>query len=178
MGWEIALSAIGTAVSAIGAIGQGQAQAAQANYQAQVARNNQITANQLANYATAAGEASATDTAMKARAAERSARAALAAGNIDVNTGSAEQVQEGDVEQTQTATERVRANAALRAYGYRAQATDYGAQAGLDTMQAENAQTSGFLKAGGTLFAGAASLAPKWAALMDNSSTGQDYGGP
>lgn len=177
------LSIAGTAAGAIGAIGQGQAAAAQANYQAQVARNNAIVAQQNANYAIASGEAKATDEGMKERARAGAVRAALAASGLDVNSGSSADVQEGSARTGQTNIERVRQEAQLRAYGYRSQATNFGAEAGLDRLAASNAQTAGFLKAGGLLFSGASGLiGSKWggpssSALGDWSPRPTSFGG-
>lgn len=178
MGWELALSAIGTGISAIGAIGQGQAAADQARYQSQVATNNQIIANQNANYAIAAGEQRATDQAMKERANAGAVRAALAAGGLDVNTGSAADIREGVAETGQQDIERVRQGASLRAYGYRTEATKYGAEAGLDALAAKDASRAGLFKAGGLLFAGASGLiGSKWGGLGGKTSSAYDYSG-
>ena len=162
-----------TAIGAVGAIGQGQAAAAQANYQAQVARNNAIIANQNANYAISAGEAKAADVGPQERARAGAVRAALAASGLDVNSGSAEQVQEGTQRIGQTNIERERQQAALRAYGYRSQATNFSAEAGLDTLAAKNASEGGFLKAGGLLFSGASGLiGSKWGGGTDTTVWG------
>ncbi len=169
-----AASIIGTGVSAIGAITGAQAQAAQARYSAQVAANNATIAGQNANYAVAAGEAKATDQAMMERARAGAVRAALASHGVDVNTGSAVDVQETGAETGQVDVERQRQEAALRAYGYRTQAVGFTAEQGLETARASSASTAGFLKAGGTLLSGIGSIGGKWAALQTPSTSSAD----
>src|SRR5258707_13693686 len=98
----------GTAVSTVGAVSAGRAQAAESRYQAQVAANNAIIANQNANYATAAGEARATDEAMRARAVASATRAALAASADAINSGSAAYVRPSQSEILQLGPEKDR----------------------------------------------------------------------
>jgi hypothetical protein len=147
----------GTAISAYGAYSAGQAQSANAKYQAQVAKNNQTIANQNADYATQAGQEQATEASQKARAQGASLKAAQAANGLDINTGSAVDVQESQRETGTLNTATVLNNAMLRAYGYRTQGVNYGAQATLDTTEAGQASTAGDLSALGTLAGGAKS---------------------
>lgn len=165
----MAASLAGTAVGAVGAVGAGQAAAAQSRYQSEVARNNQIIANQNAAYAIQAGEAKATDQAMRERAVAGATRAALAASGMDVNSGSAADVEEGQAKTGQLDVERVRSDAALRAYGYRTQATNFAAESQLERVAARNDLTAGFLKAGGTLLSGAGSVGGKWGSLVSKT---------
>jgi len=53
-----------------------------------------------------------------------------------------------------TDVETARQQAALKAYGYRVEGTNYGAHAGLDTAEAGQASTAGFLSAGSAVFRG------------------------
>ena len=81
-------------------------QAAQANYGAAVARNNQIIQMQNAQYATRAGQARAYDVALKERDDAAKIRTGIAANNIEVNSGSARDVQVGQAEKGQLSVER------------------------------------------------------------------------
>jgi hypothetical protein len=117
------LGLVGAATSAIDTIESGQATANAASYQAQVAQNNAIIAEQNAAYASEAGLASAAATSMKGAAASGKVKATQAASGIDVNTGSAVNVQASERETNVLNTETVLNNAELRAYGYRARAT-------------------------------------------------------
>ena len=53
-------------------------------------------------------------------------------------------------------------NAELQAYGYRAAATGYQAEAGLDTAEAEQAPIGANIGAFGNLLSGASGVANKW----------------
>jgi hypothetical protein len=160
-----AASLAGTAISAVGAIGQGNAAAANASYQAQVAKNNQIIAEQNANYASQAGAAATTRAQLKQRSEEGALGAAIAAGGIDPNTGSAKAVRSAQAETTAAQ------DAALRVYGFRTNATNYGAESGLRQQEARQAPIAGLISGGGTLLSGAGGLASRWSAWQ-NSATG------
>ena len=155
-GLSTGLGLVGAGVSAIGAISQGNAESAQASYEAQVARNNAITAGQNANYATAAGEQRAFNQALKERQQSQAVVSGLAASGIDINTGSAADVRTSQAAIGQQDVETVRQQAALTAYGYRTQATNYTAQATLDTAQAGFDTEAGWLKGLGGILTGAA----------------------
>lgn len=130
-----------------------------ASYQSQVAKNNQIVATQNANYATAAGEAKATDQALKERAAAAQTVAGIAASGIDVNSGSAKDTRVSQAELGQTDVERVRQGAALQSYGYRTQSSNFGAESTLDTAQAGYDATAGWMKGLGSLLGGVTKFA-------------------
>ena len=160
----------GAAVSAIGTIEGGEATQNMAAYQAQVAKNNQIIANQNAQYANEAGEAQAAATSLKGAAVAGKIKAGQAANNIDVNSGSAVNVQQSQREQAQLDTETVVNNAELTAYGYRTQAVGYGAQAGLETMEEEEAVPAAVTGAAGNLLSSASSVGFKLGGGAGNQS--------
>ena len=174
----IALSAIGTGVGAIGAISSANAQAAEANYQAQVAKNNQTIANQNAAYAAEAGNQAAETQGLKEREAAGALLAEEAASGTDVNSGSNVNLRATQEEIGQLDVETVRQNAALSAYGFRTQATGFGAEAELEAAKAAAAPTAGLISAGSTLIGGAGTLATKWRGLQTgNSPTTGNAGG-
>ncbi len=170
------LSLVGSAVSGItGFMGQQQsAQAASdaANYQAQVAANNSIIAQQNAAYAAKAGEAQAETQGQKSRNMQGAITAALAANNVDVNSGSAADVRIGQRQAGLLDTENVRQDAALRAYGFKTQATNFQAESGLDKFKAANAQTAGTIGGIGSLLGGASSTLEKFSKFKDIGITG------
>ena len=147
----------GGAASAGGALLGGIAQGNASSYQAAVARNNAIIANQNADYAEEAGMASADATARKGSAIGGKIKTAQAANNIDVNTGSAARVQAGQRTTAKLDTETVLNNAELQAYGYRSQAMGFTAQSGLESQEAEEAPIGGALNATGDLLSSASS---------------------
>jgi ABC-type Na+ efflux pump permease subunit len=167
---------IGTAISAVGAYNNAQAQAAQARYQAQVAQNNATIARQNAEYATKAGQAAATDASLRARAAVGKVVADEAASGVDVNSGSPVDAAVTEREVGKLNTERVVNNAALQAYGYRTQETNFLAQEGMYKAAADNASASALPSAFGTLFNGISSLGSNWQRFQ-SSGLGAGGGG-
>ncbi len=174
----------GAGVSAYGAYEQGQAakeagaaQAASANYSAQVAANNAAIAEQNAQHAEAAGRAQAEAVSLKGAQTSARIKVAQAASGIDVNTGSAVDVQESQGEKNTLDTETVMSNAELQAYGYRTQGTGYTAQSALDTATAEQAPigasfaaSGDYLKGGGGLLSSISSVGSKWASAGTTTS--------
>ena len=161
-----ALGIAGAAISAGGTILGGIASGNAASYQATVARNNAVIANQNAAYATAAGQQQAEQQGLKGAAAVGRIKASQAANGVDVNTGSAVDVQKSQAEESQLDTETVLNNAELQAYGYRSQATNFTAQAGLEQTQAEEAPIGAGLAAGGGLLSSASSVGTNWVKLQ------------
>jgi hypothetical protein len=168
----IGASVAGAAMSAASSISQGNAAAAAAGqnarmseYQAQVARNNQIIANQNAEHEAEVGMEQAGRKSQEGAAVGAKIKAATAANGIDPNSGSAARVAQSQREIAKLDTETVLNNSQQKVYGYRAQAANFGGQAGLDTEQ-ENLQwnqvgsdiSGGYLKAGGTLLSSASSI--------------------
>ena len=156
--------------SALGGITSGEAGGLSATaagesaaYSAQVARNNAIIAGYNATEAEQAGEVQAQATSFAGAQQGAKIKTAQAANNIDVNTGSAKNVEVSQAETSQLDTETVLNNQELQAYGYRAAATSYGAESGLLTTQAAEAPVGAALGAGGGLLAGASSVGLKWA---------------
>jgi hypothetical protein len=140
--------------------GQGQAFEATAageaaTYSAQVATNNAIIARYNAKEAEQAGYTQANVTALQAAATGGQVKAAQAANNIDVNTGSAVAVQEGTRQAGYLNTETVMNNAELAAYGYRTQQRGFTEQAGLEQLTAEQAPVAAGLATAGGEFAAA-----------------------
>lgn len=89
-------------------------------------------------------------TPLSAAATGGQVKAAQAANNIDVNTGSAVAVQQGTRQAGYLNTETVMNNAELAAYGYRTQQRGFTEQAGLETMAAQEAPpAAGLATAGG-----------------------------
>lgn len=167
-----ALSIGSTILGAVGAINQGNASAAaagenarMAEYQAQVARNNQIIANQNAEHEAEVGIEQAGRKSMEGAATTAAIKTAQAASGIDPNTGSAARVGTSARMLSKLDAMTVEQRSQEKVYGYRVQAANFGAQAGLDTQQ-ENLfwnqvspdTTGGYLKAGATLLSGASSM--------------------
>jgi hypothetical protein len=160
---SLAGSVLSAGVGAFGALQSASAQSAAAKYQAQVAQNNQIIAQQNAAQAAQAGrsQAQAQDYANRARMG--GIIAAEGASGIDTGAGSSKEVQASAAQLGRLDTANIMQRAMLQARQYNVQAMSEGAQAQLDTMQARQAQTAGLFSAAGSLLGGASSFADKWA---------------
>lgn len=156
------LGLAGAAISGIGAITGGLSTAAQARYQAQVNENNAIVAAQNAAYAGAAGSQQATAESYKSAARGGAIKTQQAAAGIDVNTGSAVNVQASERQTGQLSALTAENNALLQAYGYRTAATGYTAEAGLQRAEAAQAPIGAALAAGGGLLGNASAIGYKF----------------
>lgn len=130
---------MGFVFQALGDVSQANASANSASYQAQVARNNATISRQNAEYAGQAGQEAAMVKSLEGAAAGGHIKASQAANGVDVNSGSAVTVQQSQREASKLDTLTTENNALLEAYGYKSQATNFEAQAGLEDMQASNA---------------------------------------
>jgi len=152
----------GASVSAAGTVYSGMAAGDAASYQAEVARNNSLIAEENAAYASKAGQAQASAVSLKGAAKVGKIKTAQAANNIDVNTGSAVNVRASEREAGVLDTATVLSNAELEAYGYRAKGTGYTAESGLLTTQAEEAPIGAGIGATGSLLSGASAVGFKF----------------
>lgn len=168
MAFVPALAIGGAAISAIGAITGGIANKNNASYQATVAANNATIAQQNATYAEQAGVAATENEGRKGAAAQGKLKTTQAASGVDVNTGTAVDVQTGERETNQLDTETVMSNAELKAYGYRTQATGFEAESALDEAKANQALPGAALSATGGLLSSASSLPSKWSGGIPN----------
>ena len=175
LGWlGIGTSAAGAVVGAEGSLYQGEAQSNLYNYQASVANINATLAKQDANYATSAGEVSAQEAGMRGRFEEGRIKAGIAAGNIDVSSGSAAKVQSAQTAITQENEGVIRADSAKRAYGFNVKGAMDTAQAGVYKTAAATSLTSGDIGAATSIIGGAGSVSSKWlqgSTLIGSNST-------
>lgn len=158
----LATSAIGTGISAVGAMQQGKAQAAQARYQAAVARNNQIIAQRSADDARRRGKIEADIQRDKSRALVEQQRSALAGAGVLVGQDSALETVINTAGLGELDALTIQSNAEREALGFEAQGSNFAAESQLAEMEARNARTSGMFKAGATLMSGFGSVATKW----------------
>lgn len=157
-----AASVAGTAVSFFGQQQQASAQAASYTYQAQVAKNNAAIQENNAQAALQAGQTEEQNQRLKTAQLVGSARAAMAANNLDTTSGTPLGVI-GDIAKTgELDALTIRSNAARTAYNYRVAGMSETAQAGLDTASASNSKTAGLIAGTGSLLSGATSLSDKF----------------
>jgi hypothetical protein len=155
----IAMTVASTAMSVAGNIQQGQAQAAQAKYNAAVARNNQVIAQQNAQDALDRGAAEEQQQRKKTQFLIGQQRSSLAAQGADLSSGSALDLV-GDIAATgELDALTIRHNAALEARQYQVQGMDFQAESQLRRMEARNAKTASYFDAGASLLSGASKIA-------------------
>lgn len=159
---SLGASLLSTAVGVYGQLQAGQAQAGQARYQAQVAENNRVIAEQQARDAEMRGQLAEDARREQARAIIGRQRTALAANGVLVDSGSALDITGDTAAQGEVDALTLRANAAREAYGYRAQGTNFLADAGLQRARADAAIPASMVGAGATLLSGAGTVGDRW----------------
>jgi hypothetical protein len=164
-------SLAGTAMSAVGAYEQGQAQNAALKYQAQVAANNAQIAAEQTRLASAKGEQEATQQGLLNRERQGQIVAGMAANGVDVNTGSAANVRSSQDILGMQDVQTKRENAAIEGYGYRSQGMQYTAQSALDLFGGKQAATAGTFGAATSLLGGVASAGDKYANWLQKTGS-------
>jgi len=155
-------SILGSIMGAGAARSQANAQAGSLQYQAALSMFNAQVAEQNANYAEQEGEKQAAKYGLGARQTAAQIKAGQAASGLDVNSGSATEVQESQHLVSRMDMDTIRANAAKTAYDYRTQAEYDKSQAFANLAGAEGARRAGRTNALASLIGGATSVADKW----------------
>lgn len=164
MGPELALisTVVGGAFSLFGQMQQGQAAAEQARYQAAVARNNQIIAEQNARYAATAGEAKAQASDFKNRAFLGAIEAAQGASGIALDSETLQDVREGAAQIGRLDTATIMHDAMLQSRSFNIQGQNFGNQAQLEEMRGRNSGVSSLISGFGSILGSATSFSDKW----------------
>jgi hypothetical protein len=174
---SIGASLLGTAMSVVGQSQQASAAAGQANYQSQIARNNQIIAQRNADIALQQGAVQADQLNLKKAQVEGSQRAALAAQGGDVNQGSDLDIVSDTERAGTTDVATARYNATLRAWGFENEAAGAGATASAYSAAGSNIMSTLPYGIGSTLLGGIGNAGSKWYDYMRNTNSGGN-GGP
>jgi hypothetical protein len=167
----LATSVAGAGISAYGAYSTGQANSANAAYQAQVAQNNAAIARQNAGLETQTGEIQAANQGMKTRAMIGKTMAEQGASGVDVNSGSPVAVRSAEAKLGMLDALTIRANAARKAYGYQVAATGDVAEGQLLETESQQAAAAAPISALGS-FLGGVSTAGSRFAMMGGSLGG------
>ncbi len=138
-------------LQAAGAIQQGNAQAAAAGYNAKIALRNADIATQNAALEGATGEANAAEAERQAQQTGGAIKVGQAANNVDVNSGSAKDVQRSQAKMSMLNEMNIRSNAAGAAYGFETKAPSDVMQSQLDRMQQSADNTGGYMRAAGDI---------------------------
>jgi len=144
----------------------GAAQAQQANYMAQVARNNQTIAERNAALALQQGETQAMQRQQKTAQMIGSQRAALASQGADINSGSPLDVQTDTARAGAYDVANDRYNASLNAYKFHLDAANQEAAANDYASQAAYARARTSARINQTLLGGSSNQAGQSAMLM------------
>lgn len=158
----IAASVIGTGVAMEGQMQASAAASNAAKYNAEVAAQNQTIANTEAAQATAAGQVEAQQKANATNEMVGRQKAELAANGVDVNTGSAVDLESDTKAAGQLDQLTIQNNAARTAAGFTNQGISYADQAQLDQANSENTLAVGELGAASTALKGGGSVAGQW----------------
>jgi hypothetical protein len=143
----------------VGTFAGAEAQAQQAAYQAQIARNNAINEQQKQVEAINAGRQNAQASSLQNAARLAGIKGSIAASGIDPNSGSAELVQQSQREVGLLNTQNVYHNADVEAWGYKVASLNDTAQANLYQSEADQAPIAGALGAAGSILGGAKAFA-------------------
>ena len=165
----VTLGTIGLASSgASGALGVfsslmgGGAKADAYKYQSSMAWQNAAIAKQNQKYALDVGEQQAEKQGIAGAAQAGQIKAGQAASGVDVNTGSAKEVQTSQHLVSQMDLNTIREKAAKTAYDFSVQATNYENQAKGYNKAAGNARTEGVLGAVSSFIGTVGSVSSKW----------------
>ena len=173
---SIGSSLAGGIMQGIGKKDQYESQSKVYAYQAQVARINSQIDKQNEDYASVKGEQEAAIAGIKGGQQLAQIKVAQAASGIDVNTGSAKDVQESQKLLTRIDTGQIRANAAKVAYDYSTQSVQDLNQATLDTMASANASRAGDIALASSLVSTAGSVSDKWLSASKSGMFGSSSG--
>lgn len=155
-------SVAGTALGMTSAYMEGKAKSNMYNYQAGVAQMNKAIELQNAEWARYAGDRSARLHGQRVAQSIGQQIVRQAAGNIDVNRGSAARVTDSMRQAGYDDQLTIRENYARRAYGHEVQAANKEAEARNYKVAAKNARTAGYLNMASSFVTGASSVSSKW----------------
>lgn len=162
-----AVSIIGTGVSMYGASQQADAQQKAANYQAQVARNNAQVASQNAQAVQDQAAVKAKQDLRVSTMRASAQRAALGASGVALDSGSAMDVTAATAGAGMQTAQNDTYQGQLSARSYLAQASNYDATAGLDTIAGQNAGSAGQIAMASSFLGGASQVSSKWSSWQN-----------
>lgn len=156
-------SAASTAVSVMGAIQQGKAAQAQANYQAQVSQNNAQVAQWQAADAIERGKRDEAEHRQKVARMIGTQRAGIAGSGFELGDLTSQDILGDTAAMGEIDALTIRTNAKREAWGYEVGANNYMAEAGLQKAAGKNAKTASYWSAGGDLLSGASKFGANYA---------------
>lgn len=149
-------------MAAGGAIKQGQAQKAQANYQSQVEKNNATIAGWQAEDATKRGAIAEQRQRLQVARLAGTQRAAYGSSGVELSSGSPLDVLGDTAQLGELDALTIRSNAEREAYGFRAQQSNLTAQSGLTQLAGRDAVQASYISAGSSLLSSAATAGDRY----------------
>lgn len=164
------LLAVGTAIGVVGQIRQSQAASQQASYQAQIAAQNRQAAEQNARETLSAGQAE--EQRRRVITSQQLGRARANAGASGFDTTSESFLDEfgGIAQSGEIDALNARKESTSQANNYLRQAGMFGAEQSMYNSAANNARTSGWLNAAGSLIGGGSRVASYWMTNRQSSN--------
>lgn len=153
---------IGTVAGVVGALQTSRAAREQANYQAEIARNNQILANRAAKETEQRGEREEYIQRLRTRQAIGKQKVAFASNGVLVDVGSAATAVADTAQFGELDALTIRDNAAREAARLRAMGENYSAEAELAKMRGQSEYSAALMSSFGTILSGATGVADKW----------------
>jgi hypothetical protein len=161
----LVLGLAGTAVSAMGSIQAGNAQAAAANYNAQVLEMNAKLSDRRARDAVMRGNAEEQQNRLETARFRANQIAGMAANGVDVSFGSPLETITSSATMAEMDALTIRANSRREAYDHEVEGVNQRADATLKRMEGKAAKQAGFLNAFSTVLTGAGQAYGKYSAL-------------
>jgi hypothetical protein len=168
----VAALAVGSIIASVaGSAMQGYSQYQYANYQAQVARNNQVIANQNASLALQQGQRAEETQRLRTGQLMGNIEAQQGASGVVGTSGSSLNVRSSAAETGELDAETIRYNANLSARNFMYQGQMAGAQAGLYSSMGEWGVAN-------SLLGGASSVSSKWLSYQQSGIFGNQPSNP
>lgn len=167
---------MGDLANAVGSIYSGVAEQGAANAQKRIAMQNAEIAERNASLTAAAGEGQAERFGMRAKAQAGAIKTAQAASGVDVNSGSAEDVQTSQRAISMFDTMTIKSNAAREAFGFKVQAKNFRNEAAIAKAKANQAMVGASINAFSSLVGGASQASSAYSSFENAAASGESTG--
>lgn len=152
----IAAAVAASALTAYGQLEAGKAAKQAGDYNAAIARNNQIIAERQAEDAVKRGDIAADEQRRKTARIAGAQKAAIGASGIALDSGTPMDIFGDTAAFGELDALTIKSNAAREAYGYQVQGMNFEAEGAMARTRGNNAQRASYIQAGSTLLGGAA----------------------
>lgn len=167
---------MGDLVTAVGDIFSGVSEQGAANAQKNIARQNAEIAERNATLTMAAAEGQEEQLGMRNKAIAGAIKTRQAAGGVDVNSGSAKDVQTSQRALGMLDVMTLKSNAAREAFGFKVQAKQFRDEAAIAKSKANQAMVGASLNAFSSLVGGASQASSAYASWENAAGAGESTG--